>query len=535
MRAAALPGHAGLGTIGVVSDLTLQAGPQASSVLPPQTLRERAGRVCVALAGDAMFARAEAAAPTHRFFEFRLDSLSNPAQVLLHLRAVLERWPGMIAVATCRRVMHGGAFRGSADEQICILAAAAAEAGCALVDVEVETAEELGPSVLDTLRHSGAGVILSWHDFHGTPELESVYERLAAFQPDFLKIVPLAQSLTDSLCLLDLLERHGAGGRLIAMSMGQKGLLTRVLGPRFGSAFTFAAPDGSEGTAPGQVPLRTLRDLYRIDHITPATAIYAVAGDPIGASLSPHMHNTAFAAAGIDAVYLPLETADPQELQRVADRLGIRGLSITMPLKESVLPLLATRSTAIEQMAACNTLLRQPDGAWYGDNTDVAGIVDPLEQQVDLAGKRVLVLGAGGAARAAVFGLRARGAQVFLLNRTVERAAALAAEAGAQVQPRETLATSHFDIAINSTPYGMHRKNIYEPLKPDEMQCDLFFDLVYNPVETPLLRMAQERGIPVIAGVAMFVEQGVRQFELWTRYAAPREAMRQAVLENLAR
>lgn len=514
---------------GVMSDTS----PQAGHVLPPEHLHQRAGRVCVALAGETMFAQAEAVAATHRFFEFRLDSLPQPAQALPQLRGVLARHPGMVAVATCRRVAHGGAFRGSAEEQLHILTAAA-EAGCALVDAEVETAEELGRPVLDTLRRSGAGVVLSWHDFNGTPELEPVYERLSAFRPDYLKIVPFAQSLTDSLHLIDLLERHSADGRLVAMSMGQKGVFTRVLGPRFGSAFTFAAPDGAEGTAPGQIALSTLRDLYRIDRITPATTVYAVAGNPIGASLSPRMHNTAFAAAGLDAVYLPLETADPQELQRVADRLSIRGLSITMPLKEAILPLLTARSLAVGQMGACNTLLRQPNGTWYGDNTDVAGIVDPLEQHTTLQGKRVLVLGAGGAARAAVFGLRAKGAKVFLLNRTRGRAEALAAVADAQVQPRETLAAAYFDIVINSTPYGMRGKEIAPPITADEMQCDLFFDLVYNPLETPLLRQAQQRGIPVIVGVAMFVEQGVRQFQLWTEQSAPREAMTEAVRSALA-
>ena len=245
------------------------------------------------------------------------------------------------------------------------------------------------------------------------------------------------------------------------------------------------------------------------------------------------MHNTALAAARLDAVYLPLETADPHEMNEVARWLGIRGMSITMPLKESVLPSLQTRSTAVEQMAACNTLVRLPGGGWHGDNTDVAGVVDPLEQRMALDGKRVLVLGAGGAARAAAFGLRGRGAEVYLLNRTESRAAALAQEAGAHVQPRATLAAARFDIMVNSTPYGMRGKTMEAPIAAAEMNCDLFFDLVYNPLETSLIQVAQQRGIAVVLGVAMFVEQGVRQFQLWTGTAAPREAMQQAVLDAL--
>lgn len=487
----------------------------------------------MALAGADMFQQAATLAAANPFFEFRLDSLPNAYGVLGELEQFHDSHPHVVSVATCRRSAFGGTYAGTAQQQVSFLAQAAA-AGPGLVDIEVETAEELGSEALDGLRAAGAAVILSWHDFCSTPDLLSVFHRLDAFAPDFVKIVPFAQSLTDSLRMIDLLEAHGADGRLIGMSMGRKGVLTRLLGPRYGSAFTFAAADGTEGTAAGQLALGTMRNLYRVAALTPQTAVYAVAGEPIGASLSPRMHNTAFSAAAIDAIYLPLETANPLELQVVIERLGIRGLSVTMPLKETVLPLLASRSDEVERMGACNTLLRMRDGTLIGHNTDVAGIVDPLEQRTSLASKRVLVLGAGGAARAAVFGLQHRGAEVYLLNRTVSRAEALAKETGAQIQPRNTLLTTHFDILINSTPYGMRGKDMDAPITADEMNCDLFFDLVYNPIETPLLQLARARGIAVIPGAAMFVEQGVRQFRMWTGIDAPRDAMTQTVLRVLA-
>ncbi|MGI4853284.1 MAG: shikimate dehydrogenase [Janthinobacterium lividum] len=507
---------------------------QTAHLLPitPEELRARAGIVCVALAGADLLRIAKETARRYRFVEFRLDSLPDPSACLPDLANFLASHPQVTAIATCRRHAFGGAFQGTAEEQFEILIGAA-KAGCELVDAEVETAEELGPDMLNVVRDAGAAAMLSWHDFSGTPDLLPVYDRLSAFQPDFVKIVPTAKTLTDSLRLLDLLEASGGTGRLVAMSMSFHGVLTRVLGPRYGSAFTFAAPDGNEGTAPGQVSAATLCELYRIEQISRGTALYAVAGSPIGASLSPLMHNTAFRAAGMDAVYLPLETADPQELQMVMQRLNIRGLSITMPLKETVLPLLNTREAAVTSMAACNTLLRQDDGTLSGFNTDVAGIVGPLEQRLSLKGKRVLILGAGGAARAAAFGLRERGAEVFLLNRTAARAEALAAESGAQVQPRGTLAATHFDILINSTPYGMRGKQIDSPISPDEMKCDLFFDLVYNPLETPLMLIAKEADIETIAGAAMFVAQGVRQYELWMGGKAPQAEMLQVVEDAL--
>ena len=448
------------------------------------------------------------------------------------LRACLDERPGMIAIATCRRTAFGGAFDGSAKEQVGVLVAAA-RAGCVLVDIEGETAEELGSRALEALRAAGAAVIVSWHDFAATPDLEAVYARMRPFAPDFYKIVPTARSLRDSLRVVDLLEKHGRGGDLIAMAMGFKGVLTRVLGPKYGSVFTFAAADGSEGTAPGQVSVGELRQLYRMDAITVKTAVYGVAGQPVTGSKSPLMHNTAFAATGTDAVYLPLETADATELQDVVERLDLRGLSVTMPLKEAVIPLLTHVDSTVREMGACNTILRYADGALAGFNTDIAGIVGPLQRRMELKGARVLVLGAGGAARAAVYGLVGAGAQVWVLNRTVDRAQMLVVEFGAHLQHRERLAQSHFDAIVHTTPYGMKGQAIDAPMTQAEMNCGVFFDTVYNPVETPLLREAEARGIETIPGVAMFVEQGVRQFELWTEQDAPEGEMLRVVVDAL--
>jgi 3-dehydroquinate dehydratase / shikimate dehydrogenase len=495
-----------------------------------ETLRERAGRVCMAVGGPGMFETAHDS--YERFVEFRLDSLAAPVAAMSSLRDCLENRPGMTAIATCRRKAFGGAFAGSANEQVGVLISAI-RAGCALVDIEVETAEELGADVLETLRASGAAVIVSWHDFAATPDLEAVYARMKPFAPDFYKIVPTATSLRDSLRVLDLLAKHGRSGDLIAMSMGFKGMLTRVLGPRFGSAFTFASANGSEGTAPGQVSVQTLRELYRIDAITATTTIYGVAGQPIAGSKSPLMHNTAFAATDTDAVYLPLETADATELMDVVEQLEVRGLSITMPLKEAVLPLLTYTDDTVRAMGACNTILRYADGALAGFNTDIGGIVAPLQRHVELKGARVLVLGAGGAARAAVFGLVHKGAQVWVLNRTVSKAETLVVEFGAHLQHRERLAQSHFDAIVNATPYGMKGQTMDAPITQVEMNCTVFFDTVYNPMETPLIVSARGRGVETIPGVAMFVEQGVRQFEIWTERDAPEGEMARAVIDTL--
>jgi 3-dehydroquinate dehydratase / shikimate dehydrogenase len=206
---------------------------------------------------------------------------------------------------------------------------------------------------------------------------------------------------------------------------------------------------------------------------------------------------------------------------------------VTMPLKESVIPFLERTDPLSTKIGAVNTISRMPDGKFYGFNTDVAGIVGPLERRLSLRNAKVLVLGAGGAARAAVFGCRNKGAEVWILNRTPETAQKLARQAGAKTIRRDALAKQPFDVIINATPAGMNGNKTAAILAPEELNARVVFDLVYNPIETPLLRMARQKGIAVITGVEMFVQQGARQFEIWTGKPAPEEEMLRMVVHSL--
>ena len=480
-----------------------------------------------------MLANAALLHPEFPFQEFRLDYLPDPLSALPLLASFLHSAPSAHLLATCRPRRSGGRFPGSAEDERQILLAAA-EAGFAILDLSLETAEELGDAATEQLRASGAAVLISFHDFHGTGDLEAIYRRIRALRPDFVKIIPTAQSLTDSLAVLDLLHTHRADTpALIALAMGESGILTRILGPRAGSAFTFAAAHEREATAPGQLTARNLVDLYRMRNISSTTRLFGVAGDPIHSSLSPLMLNTAFRHAGLDAVYLPLKTSSAPELLQAARLLPLNGFSITMPLKQDIVPLLDTVDPLAARIGAVNTVRRSDDGRLHGANTDVAGIVIPLEQRLSLQDARVVVLGAGGAARAAVFGCVDRGAKVHIVNRSPEAAARLAKEAGAEALPREALTTEHFDILINATPAGMRGNALTLPLEKSELNADLVFDLVYNPIETPLLALARARGLQVIPGVEMFVQQGARQFELWTGETAPLHAMQAVVFDRL--
>ncbi len=409
----------------------------------------------------------------------------------------------------------------------------AAQAGCHMVDLELESAEALKKGELAKLRETGTGLIVSHHDFGQTGDLDAIRTRMEPFQPDFMKIVPTAKTLVDNVTLMRFLERVSDQAHVVGLCMGDAGVLSRVLGLRAGSEFTFAAAAAGEETGPGQMAARTLVETYRVEEVDAATKVYGVAGDPVGKSLSPVMMNTAFRRETVNAVYLALQTGSVEDLVALVAQIPIGGVSVTMPHKQAILPHLEHMDPLSKKIGAANTILRGQDGKLYGFNTDVAGIVVPLEKRMSLHGAKILVLGAGGSARAAVFGLREKGADVFLLNRTAETGAKLAKQSGAKAIKREAIAKTSFDVILNATPVGMAGQNGAPILTAEELRTKNVFDLVYNPMDTPLIRLARQQDIPVILGVEMFVQQGARQFEIWTGKPAPEEEMLRVVVHAL--
>jgi 3-dehydroquinate dehydratase/shikimate dehydrogenase len=501
----------------------------------PAVPRPRLGKLCVAIQAATpaeMWERGAAAAENSKFLEFRLDTLAKPAAALPGLKDFLAGRRDVSSIATCRRKVFGGKFTGSLTAELEILSKAA-EAGCSIVDLEVESAEEAKASQLakfrSGLRAVGTALLVSFHDFTRTKGLEQAAKRIEAFDPDFVKVVSTARTLADNLAVLRLIEDHSLSSHVVGIAMGEEGLVSRVLGPRAGAAFTFAAPDDGAETAPGQVSARTMLDLYRLEQLDQATRIFGVAGNPIGHSLSPLMHNTAFRRESVNAVMLPLKVRALDDLLTVVRDLPLGGVAVTMPLKQEVLPHLANMDPLTARIGACNTLRTGADGKIYGFNTDVAGVVRPLEKRMRLKGARIVVLGAGGAARAAVFGLVEQGAEVFVVNRTHETAVALARKAHAKSLKQELLAKNKFDALINTTPCGMAGVKQALPIKESELNVSLVFDMVYNPLDTPLLKLAKARGLAVVSGLEMFVQQGARQFEIWTGKPAPEAEMQRVV------
>ena len=498
-----------------------------------RTLRLRIPRICVSITADdaaELMDKAEAVLRENPFIELRLDYLKAPLSAMARLRRLTEARPDGILIATCRRTAPGGNFAGSLNEQLEVLRKAT-EAGCVALDVDIESAEAMSGGDWEDLR-ARAAIVLSSHDFKTTSKLEETFARMRRFNADFYKVVGTATCLHDNVVMTRFLTEHCQEYSMVGMCMGEQGMLSRILGIRAGGAFTFGSEGAGKGTAPGQPTYRELRDFYRIEQVETVTKVYGIAGNPVSHSMSPWVMNTAFRRENVNAVYLPLHAKTLKDLLATVTGLPLDGLSVTMPYKQAVVEHLDNSDVLTQQTGACNTIVRGKDGRLFGFNTDVYGIVAAIEPRLALQGARVLVIGAGGAGRAAVFGLRAKGAEVWILNRTPAKAMALAKQSGAKTVKRSDVAKLSFDLIFNATPVGMG-SDPQTPLEENELNALWVFDSVYNPIETRLLKLAQAKGCGTISGAEMFLHQAARQFEIWTGKPAPLDAIRQVLLRQL--
>lgn len=395
----------------------------------------RLPNLCVVVVGSdmaEMVQKADTVVRDNPFIEFRLDYIRQPIPALQKLRRYLDVHPELVAIGTCRRAVNGGKFRGSVAAQIQVLMKAA-DAGCQLVDLELQSASAIKPSEFNKL-HGRAAIILSYHDFRGTKKLEETFRKMRQLPADFYKVVTTATNLTDNVTMMQFLQAHSGHHSMVGLCMGEQGLISRVLGVRAGSVFTFGSSTPGEETAPGQATARTLREVYRIQQVDAATRVYGVAGDPVTHSLSPLVMNAAFRRENVNAVFVALHAKSLPDLLTCVREIPIHGLSVTMPHKQELMEYLDNTDPVTARIGACNTVVRAQDGKLYGFNTDVAGVVRPLEQRLHLEGAKILVLGTGGAARAAVFGLRERKAEVYILSRVSARPQAGAPGAGPRRQ-----------------------------------------------------------------------------------------------------
>jgi 3-dehydroquinate dehydratase/shikimate dehydrogenase len=491
-------------------------------------------RICIALGFSEVeklldHARRELEAG-ETFFEFRLDYLPSPEAGVQAIREFLAAHPECTILATCRRHQNQGRFNGSIEEQVQVLAAAIA-AGATAVDIEIESAENVAAK-LDSLR-GHAKLIVSYHNFDGTPATEAILKRMQKIPADAYKIVTTARKPSDSQRILGLSKAHPRVP-VILLAMGEAGFSTRVLSPAWGSLYTYAAPLAAEGTASGQVSARQLRHLYRVEKFTKAAKVYGVIADPVRHSISPHVHNRAFQARRVDAVYLPflVQATQLKDFFVLADNLPVSGFSVTIPHKQKLIRYLDFVDPLARRIGAVNTVWKKA-GKWRGSNTDAEAVTVPLSKQLRLAKSTVLVVGNGGAARSAAYALVESGAKVSLVGRNPDRVRALAKACGAEPLLKEQLKDKMFDALVHSTPLGMF-PHVDECFFEDRIPAKLVFDMVYNPMETLLAKKAVDQGAAVIPGIQMFLEQAAQQFETWTGETAPRPVMEKAAREALA-
>ena len=414
-----------------------------------------------------------------------------------------------------------------------------------LVDLEFE------PSLLSAVNPSNIDRIVSFHDFDGSPEhLNARWEMMSEISGTTTKIAVQTGDIRHAIAVWKLLDLAKARNKqIIPIAMGEAGKWTRILGPAHGAFMTYAALDKGGETAPGQITAEDLIETFRVRHLDQETKVFGVIGDPVSQSLSTYMHNPAFVSRGINAVFIPFLVKDIDAFMRRMVRpetreveLNFGGFSVTMPHKQSIMRHLDAIDATAEKIGAVNTV-KIENGKLTGYNTDAYGFITPLKAKFgDLAGSRVAVFGAGGAARACVYALKQENARVTVFARDEKKARAFAVEFGVDWKGISNLKSqisnlvlSDFDILVDTTPLGMSGQFEHDSLFTAEQLKGIKFvyDLVTKPYDTPIIREAKKAGIPAIGGLEMLVAQGAMQFEIWTGQNAPIEMMTESVFARI--
>lgn len=503
-------------------------------------MSESPARVCAVIAEQTIEAAQSAishVAGIADLIELRLDYLRDFDFTKPDDLALLLAGKPLPVIITCRAVEEGGKQHVDQAARLRLLVEGAKHFAdyCDIEAAHYADVLSLSPDL--------SRLIVSHHNFEETPaDLDEVFDRVTALPAAAHKIVTQANDIADPLAVFRLLDRGTSDGKkLIALAMGTAGVATRVLGPSRGCFLTYGSLESERGSAEGQLTCDELINLYRVRQLSRDTAITGIIGAPVAHSASPAMHNRAFAALGLDFVYLPFEVENVEtfftRFVRCTTReidWNLRGFSVTIPHKTTVIPLLDQLDASASEVGAVNTVVIN-EGRLTGYNTDVRGAMEPIAKVIKLKGESCAVFGAGGAARAVVYGLIDRGARVSVFARDPARATALAKRFSVDVFPLEAFATNDATVVINATPVGM--RGYAEGSSPAPRASlrgrRVIYDLVYNPLDTQLLIEARAEGCQTINGLEMLIAQAALQFELWTGQQAPLDAMRQAAMERL--
>jgi 3-dehydroquinate dehydratase/shikimate dehydrogenase len=473
----------------------------------------------------------QAAKQGARMIEVRLDFLAKAPDY----KRLLAHKPCEL-VATLRRPQDGGRWSGSEEAREMQLRQAIV-AGFDWVDLETDIADAIG-------RFKNVKRIISYHNMREVPsDLEQIHERMCQQDADVVKLSVRGQDPSDNLRVLALLNNPAKP--TVAHCMGDLGLPSRILGPKFGAPFTYAAFNKERSIAPGLPSFEEMKSVFHYDRIGPATQVFGVVGDPVAHSLGPLVHNATFHSLRIDSVYVPFRVprGHLEGFLMEFDGLPVRGYSVTIPHKEAAAALAKHKDKSVTLTQAANTLLRVGDG-FSASNTDYQAIVDSLLANMPptqdgspptLQSRTVLLVGAGGVARAIAHALHREGALLIIANRTTGRAQKLAEEVGCRFLDWAARHSVTSEILINATSVGMHPAVDDSPIHHSYLKPGLVvFDSIYTPETTLLLKEAKTRGCHVISGVDLFVRQAALQFKLFTGQEAPLEFMRTVIKRALS-
>lgn len=450
-----------------------------------------------------------------KFIELRLDFLAKAID--FKRLAPYKQCPW---VATLRRTSDGGRYGGTEPERQVVLRQAIVSGAFEWVDLETDIAASIP-------RFGPVKRIVSYHNLNETPaNLDEIYARMLKQDADAYKIAVMAQTPADVIRVLKL--QQAAPKPTVAFCMGDIGQCSRFLALKYGAPWIYAAFNKERGIAPGLPSFDEFRTTYPVGSINASTQVFGVVGDPVGHSLSPLVHNHMYKRLGANALYLPFRVPRGMLAEAIEqyNHIPVSGYSVTVPHKEEAAALAREKEPNVDITGAANTLVRLPDGKFSAANTDYAAAVDTLKEHlqeraedgppVQLSQLSVLILGAGGAARAVAFGLHREGAQLTITGRTYERAQKLAEEVKCKAVDWHARHSVGFDVLVNCTPVGMHPNVDESPVHFSTLKPGVsVFDTIYNPETTLLIREARNRGCHTITGVDMFVRQAARQIELF--------------------
>jgi len=489
------------------------------------------GRICISICSPTlaeMHERAERARGKCDLVELRLDCLNEVNAS--DLGALGEN-----TILTLRPREQGGNGYISLDERLRLWTNISGNFGADL--------EEDVIGMLDAGRFKP--LLVSFHDFSRTPDVSTVFARLANTYADVIKIAVTATDITDTISIWKLIDQAQAGGKnIIPIAMGEAGKWTRILGLAHGAYLTYASLDSAGETAPGQITAQDMIDVYRVKELDRQSEIYGIIAGDTTYSMSPYLHNAAFKAAGLNAAFVPLQVQDLDAFMRrmVLPEtheidLNFRGFAVTNPHKEAIMKYIDVLYETARQTGAVNTV-SIVNGKLHGHNTDADGFATALKDiwGWDFENARVALVGSGGAARACAYVLKGPNLTIVARNGEKSQELAMAFDAEARtLTEKDSFNFSGYDIVVNATPLGTRGKGENETIATAaQLQgVKLVYDLVYNPAETRLLREAKLAGAQTLGGFEMLMAQATEQFKIWTGKSAPIDEMREAAHKRL--